>query len=76
MLPVFWTEAADEDLAAITHYVAGYDPVAALRLWQRLKSAAVNLSEYPLSVQRKRTDARLPGNRRPPQLPRVLPGAG
>jgi addiction module RelE/StbE family toxin len=47
MLPVFWTEAADEDLAAITDYVAARNPVAAVRLWQTLKSSTISLSEHP-----------------------------
>jgi addiction module RelE/StbE family toxin len=60
MLPVFWTEAADEDLAAITDYVAEHDPTTALRLWQRLKSAAVSLSEHPYLF---RESERMPGYR-------------
>jgi addiction module RelE/StbE family toxin len=60
MLPVFWTEAADKDLAAITGYVAERDPLAALRLWQRLKNAAVNLSEHPYLFKESE---RMPGYR-------------
>lgn len=60
MLPVFWTEAADEDLEAITDYVAGHDPAAAVRLWQAIKSSAVNLSEHPYLFKESE---RMPGYR-------------
>jgi addiction module RelE/StbE family toxin len=60
MLPVFWTEAADEDLATITGYVAEYSPAAARRLWQRLKSSAISLSEHPYLFKESE---RMPGYR-------------
>jgi plasmid stabilization system protein ParE len=60
MLPVFWTEAADEDLAAIADYVAGHDPAAALRLWRVLKSSAIQLSEHPYLFKESE---RMPGYR-------------
>ena len=60
MLPVFWTEAADEDLAAITDYVAMHDQAAALRLGQRLKNAALSLSEHPYLFKESE---RMPGYR-------------
>lgn len=47
MLPVFWTESADEDLAAIVEYVFEHDPVAARKLWTSLKSSTVSLSAHP-----------------------------
>ncbi len=60
MLPVFWTQAADEDLARIIDYVAERDPTAARRLWQRLKSVAVSLSEHPYLFKESE---RMPGYR-------------
>ncbi|MCL2523722.1 MAG: type II toxin-antitoxin system RelE/ParE family toxin [Betaproteobacteria bacterium] len=60
MLPVFWTEAANEDLAIITDYVAEHDPAAALRLWHRLKNSAVGLSEHPYLFKESE---RMPGYR-------------
>lgn len=60
MLPVVWTEDADEDLATIIEYVFERDPVAARRLWDRLKVSAVSLSEHPYLF--KESD-RMPGYR-------------
>ncbi|MDR2188496.1 MAG: type II toxin-antitoxin system RelE/ParE family toxin [Azonexus sp.] len=60
MLPVFWTEAADEDLAAITDYIAERNPAAALKLWQVLKASTVNLSGHPYLFQESE---RMPGYR-------------
>ena len=60
MLPVFWTEDADEDLAAIVGYVDERDPQAARKLWHRLKDSAVSLSEHPYLF--KESD-RMPGYR-------------
>ncbi|POP84918.1 plasmid stabilization protein ParE, partial [Pseudomonas amygdali pv. morsprunorum] len=36
MLPIFWLESADNDLAAIIEYIGLRDIAAAERLWQRL----------------------------------------
>lgn len=60
MLPVVWTEAADEDLATIIEYVFERDPIAARGLWERLKVSAVSLSEHPYLF--KESD-RMPGYR-------------
>ncbi|RMV31357.1 hypothetical protein ALP14_200213 [Pseudomonas amygdali pv. myricae] len=37
MLPIFWLESADNDLAAIIEYIGLRDIAAAERLWQRLR---------------------------------------
>lgn len=47
MLPVVWTEDAEEDLATIIEYVFERDPLAARKLWERLKVSVVSLSEHP-----------------------------
>ena len=60
MLPVFWTEDAEDDLTAIVQYVFERNPTAARRLWQRLKNSVVILSEHPYMF--KESD-RMPGYR-------------
>jgi hypothetical protein len=35
MLPIFWLESADADLATITDYIGQYDVIATERLWDR-----------------------------------------
>lgn len=47
MLPVFWLESADDDLAVITEYIGLHDIAAAERLWHRLRSCVLPLSEHP-----------------------------
>jgi toxin ParE1/3/4 len=47
MLPIFWLEAADEDLAEIIDYIGQYDVSAAERMWLRLKNCVLPLSEHP-----------------------------
>lgn len=47
MLPVFWLESADDDLANITEYIGLHDMAAAERLWARLRTCVLPLSEHP-----------------------------
>ncbi|KPY95352.1 hypothetical protein ALO43_200375 [Pseudomonas tremae] len=47
MLPIFWLESADNDLAAIIEYIGLRDIAAAERLWQRLRGIVLPLSEHP-----------------------------
>lgn len=47
MLPVFWLESADADLAAITEYIGLRDVDAAFRMWDRLRTSVLPLSEHP-----------------------------
>ena len=56
----FWTEEADEDLAEIIGYVFERNPTAARRLWDQLKSSAVNLSDHPYLFKESE---RVPGYR-------------
>lgn len=60
MLPVFWSRDAQEDLLAIVGYVARRDRAAAIRLWQRLESSVVSLSEHPYLFEESE---RMPGYR-------------
>src|SRR3546814_5190405 len=47
MLPVFWLESADADLAKLTEYIGKRAIHAAERLWQRLRECVLPLSEHP-----------------------------
>jgi toxin ParE1/3/4 len=47
MLPIFWLEAADEDLASIIDYIGQYDVHAAERMWLRLRACVLPLSDHP-----------------------------
>ena len=47
MLPIFWLESADADLATIIDYIGQYDVSAAERLWERLRVCVLPLSEHP-----------------------------
>lgn len=47
MLPVFWLETADADLAAIMDYIGQHDVDAAQRMWFRLRNCVLPLSEHP-----------------------------
>lgn len=60
MLPIFWLESADDDLAAIVEYIGLRDIVAAERLWHRLRSVVLPLSEHPYLYA---TSERIPGMR-------------
>ncbi len=60
MLPVFWQESADADLAEITEYIGQFDIAAAERLWQRLRDCVLPLSEHPYLY---RQSERVPGLR-------------
>lgn len=44
---VAWTDAAAEELEAITAYVAAENPLAAIRLARRLVALADSLAEFP-----------------------------
>ncbi|WP_226857307.1 type II toxin-antitoxin system RelE/ParE family toxin [Acidithiobacillus concretivorus] len=46
MLPIFWLESADADLATIIDYIGQYDVSAAERLWERLRVCVLPLSEH------------------------------
>ena len=60
MLPVFWLESADADLAQITEYIGQFDVTAAERLWLRLRDCVLPLSEHPYLY---RQSERVPGLR-------------
>ncbi|WP_108546433.1 type II toxin-antitoxin system RelE/ParE family toxin [Pseudomonas protegens] len=47
MLPVFWLESADADLAAITEYIGLHNIEAAERMWGRLRNSVLPLSQNP-----------------------------
>ncbi|MCP1244017.1 type II toxin-antitoxin system mRNA interferase toxin, RelE/StbE family [Acetobacter lambici] len=47
MLPIVWTETADEDLAGITEYIGESNISAAERMWHRLRSCVLPLSSHP-----------------------------
>lgn len=60
MLPIFWLESADADLAEITEYIGRYDIDAAERMWHRLRRSVLPLSEHPYLHP---TSERVPGLR-------------
>lgn len=60
MLPVFWLESADADLAAITEYIGRFNARAAERMWDRLRACVLPLSEHPYMY---RISERVPGLR-------------
>ena len=47
MLPIFWLETADSDLDAITDYIGEHGIEVAERMWHRLRSSVLPLSEHP-----------------------------
>lgn len=47
MHKVVWTDAAAEQLEAITAYIAAENPLAAMRLARRLVALADSLAEFP-----------------------------
>lgn len=47
MLPIFWLETADADLAAITDYIGARNINAAEGMWHRLRSCVLPLSAHP-----------------------------
>jgi len=47
MLPVVWLPAAEEDLASIIGYIGELAPLAAERLWHRLRDCVLPLAEHP-----------------------------
>lgn len=60
MLPIFWLETADADLAEITDYIGLHNIDAAERMWNRLRSCVLPLSEHPYLY---RASERVPGLR-------------
>ena len=60
MLPIFWLETADCDLDAITDYIGEHSIEAAERMWHRLRSSDLSLSEHPYLY---RQSDRIPGLR-------------
>ena len=60
MLPVFWLESADADLAEIADHIGQFDPDAAERLWHRLRECVLPLSDHPYLY---RQSERVPGLR-------------
>ncbi|MDR2239867.1 MAG: type II toxin-antitoxin system RelE/ParE family toxin [Zoogloeaceae bacterium] len=60
MLPVFWLETADANLAEITEYIGQHDVDAAERMWHLLRNSVLPLSEHPYLY---RTSERVPGLR-------------
>ena len=60
MLPIFWLETADNDLDAITDYIGEHSIEAAERMWYRLRSSVLPLSEHPYLY---RQSDRIPGLR-------------
>ncbi|MBO1326816.1 type II toxin-antitoxin system RelE/ParE family toxin [Acetobacter sp. TBRC 12305] len=47
MLPIVWTETADEDLASITERIGEDNIGAAERMWHRFRSCVLPLSAHP-----------------------------
>jgi plasmid stabilization system protein ParE len=47
MLPILWTEVADEDLAQIIEFIGGYNPIAAEKMWSRIRDCVLPLSQNP-----------------------------
>ena len=47
MLPIFWREAARNDLRQIVNHIAHENPPAARRMKIRLEAAVLPLSEHP-----------------------------
>ena len=45
MLPIFWLETADADLAAITDYIGARNINAAESMWHRLRSCVLPLGK-------------------------------
>lgn len=60
MLPIFWLESADADMAEITDHIGQFDANAAERLWHRLRECVQPLSEHPYLY---RQSDRVPGLR-------------
>lgn len=60
MLPVLWLESADADLASIIDYIGERNISAAERMWERLRSSVLPLSEHPYLYP---ISARIPGLR-------------
>ena len=60
MLPIFWFETADSDLDAITDYIGEHSIEVAERMWHRLRSSVLPLSEHPYLY---RQSDRIPGLR-------------
>jgi toxin ParE1/3/4 len=54
MLPVIWTDEADEDLAQIAEYIAERNPKAAMDLTHRIIEDADNLGILPATYRRGR----------------------
>lgn len=47
MLPIVWRETADADVAEIIDYIGQFDLEAAERMWNRLQSCVLPLSNHP-----------------------------
>jgi len=60
MLPVVWLESAAANLTAIIDYIGERDIRAAERMWHRLRSSVLPLSEHPYLYP---ISARIPGLR-------------
>ena len=54
MLPVIWTDEANEDLAQVVEYIAERNPRAAMDLAHRLIEDADNLGILPATYRRGR----------------------
>jgi plasmid stabilization system protein ParE len=44
---VFWTDAAERDVATIADYLVSQNPSAALTAWRRIQSSAERLASFP-----------------------------
>jgi toxin ParE1/3/4 len=47
MLPIEWRPTAKEDLAEILGYINARNPLAAIRLFERIEAALEHTSEHP-----------------------------
>lgn len=54
-LPIIWRISARSDLAAIIHYVANVNPLAARRLRQVLMESVLPVSEHPYLYRQSQT---------------------
>jgi len=60
MLPVVWSEEAEDDLAQIVDYIAEHSPQAARKLAGRLRESVQPLADFPYLF---RESERMPGCR-------------
>jgi len=50
-LPILWTASAEDDLIAITDYIAMRNPAAAHRLAREIRKSVLSVSSFPYMYQ-------------------------